>query len=405
MSLDAAPARHDALAQFRALVMGDEALADLLSQAGSDGAFADLALRLAASHGIDLGADAVRAALAPDPLGLARYIGGPAGPAALHFKHWPSRHWLPIQVAAAGGQWFVDWAHFGAMPPTAPFFEDSIRRALAHPFNRMFRYRMAIGDIADDAAAAQSLAPTGFIFHMSRCGSTLVSQMLAALPQNIAISEAAPIDAVVQLGRAAQGLTEAPRLLVAMVAAFGRRRSGQERHYYIKLDSWHTLALPLFRRAFPATPWLFLYRDPVEVLVSQVRQRGAQTVPEFVPPAFYGIEGADGMAAEEYCARVLNAICDAAADGYGEGGGLLVNYRELPGAMGTKILPHFGVACAAHEHDIMLRTARQDAKAPFTAFAGDSEIKQRQASEAVRAQAERHLGAVYRRLEALRHAR
>jgi uncharacterized protein with LGFP repeats len=102
---------------------------------------------------------------------------------------------------------------------------------------------------------------------------------------------------------------------------------------------------------------------------------------------------------------VLNAICDAAADGYGEGGGLLVNYRELPGAMGTKILPHFGVACAAHEHDIMLRTARQDAKAPFTAFAGDSEIKQRQASEAVRAQAERHLGAVYRRLEALRHAR
>jgi hypothetical protein len=101
MSLDAAPARHDALAQFRALVMGDEALADLLSQAGSDGAFADLALRLAASHGIDLGADAVRAALAPDPLGLARDIGGPAGPAALHFKHWPSRHWLPIQVAAA----------------------------------------------------------------------------------------------------------------------------------------------------------------------------------------------------------------------------------------------------------------------------------------------------------------
>ena len=81
-----------------------------------------------------------------------------------------------------------------------------------------------------------------------------------------------------------------------MVAAFGRRRGGRERHYFIKLDSWHTLALPLFRRAFPSVPWVFLYRDPVEVLVSQMRQRGAQTVAEIIPPSFYGIDGSDGHA-------------------------------------------------------------------------------------------------------------
>ena len=47
------------------------------------------------------------------------------------------------------------------------------------------------------------------------------------------------------------------------------------------------------------------------------------------------------MRSEEYCARVLNKICPAAIDDYGngDGGGLLVNYRDLPGAMATKFCP------------------------------------------------------------------
>ncbi len=52
----------------------------------------------------------------------------------------------------------------------------------------------------------------------------------------------------------------------------------------------------------------------------------------------------------------------------------------------------------------MARPARYHAKSPQLEFAGDSEAKQRQATEAIRAQAERHLGEVYRRLEELRAA-
>lgn len=121
-----------------------------------------------------------------------------------------------------------------------------------------------------------------------------------------------------------------------LVMAYGRRRAGSERHTFVKLDSWHTLALPLFRRAFPSVPWLFLYREPIEVLVSQMRQRGTQMVAEIMPPSLYGIDNAGGMRAEEYCARVLNRICTAVIDNYGAGGGLLVNYRELPGAIWTR---------------------------------------------------------------------
>jgi hypothetical protein len=235
---------------------------------------------------------------------------------------------------------------------------------------------------------------------MSRCGSTLVTQMLAALPATVAISEAAPIDAMVQLGNSPG--------LAAMLAAFGRRRTGAERHHVVKLDSWHALALPqLVQAAFSvqpvrSVPWVFLYREPVEVLVSQMRRRGSQTVPELVPPGLYGIENAEGMGGEEYCARVLARIAAAAVGHYGSGGGLLVNYRELPDAVWTKILPHFGIACSDGERDIMRGAARQDVKSPAYAFAGDSEAKQREASDLIRTLAERHLGDVYRQLEALR---
>jgi len=389
----------DPLGAFAAFVIADAEVAEALWRESAASRFAEAAGGSAAAHGYALPAEVFRAAARPDPLGQSRW----AAPLA-QGSTWPPSAWLPIQVTPGDGEIFVDWAHFGTAPLTEPFFEGSIRRALNHPFNALFRYRMTLRDFLAQAESADGLRPSGFIFHMSRCGSTLAAQMLAAVRQNVVISEAAPIDAVVQLGRHWPQLPadRHARLLAAMIAAYGRRRAGADRHYVVKLDSWHTLALPLFRRAFPSVPWVFLYRDPVEVLVSQMRQRGTQMVPEFVPPALYGIESAIGMTGQEYCARVLERICRAVVDHAGEGGGLLVNYRELPEALFTTILPHFGMTPSDAEHATMRRAARQDAKMPSIAFTEDTEAKQNDATEALRGLAERHLGGVYRALEAMR---
>lgn len=397
-TINAAGSAPTDLQRFAALAVGDAALTQALDAAEEPGRFAELALQNAAARGLALDAAALRAAVEPDPLGLARWSAPPVEGAS-----WPPRQWLPIQVAGGDGQIFVDWAYFGARPLTEPFFEESIRRALRRPFNRFIRYRMSLRDFLDHAETADSLAPTGFIFHMSRCGSTLAAQMLAARADHIVASEAAPVDAVLQLRRAWPDLpADRPvRALAAMVAAFGRRRAGDERYFVIKLDCWHTLALSSFTRAFPSVPWVFLYRDPVEVLVSQMRQRGTQMVPQFVPPSLYGIDTFDGVPDEEYCARVLGKICGAVVDRFSQGGGLAVNYRDLPEALFTRILPHFGVSCSEGDRAAMRLVARQDAKAPSFAFSADSEAKQRAATDRLRALAERHLGDIYRALEAL----
>ena len=389
----ATTADHAALQSFAAAVMANPVLAARLAAIKDGPAFIAETLRSAKAHDIELPNASLLASAQPDVLGLARWSVPPLAGSTL-----PPRDWLPIAVTEESGAIVVDWARFGAGPLGVSFYEEAVRRALSLPFNRAFRYRTGLHDLIAQVEAAESLGPSGFIFHMSRCGSTLAAQMLAALSDSIVISEAAPIDAVVQFAR---GLSDddAVRALRAMVGAFGRKRGGQERRYFVKLDCWHTLALPLFRRAFPDVPWVFLYRDPIEVLVSQMRQRGMQIVPQFLPPGFYGID-AEGVPDEDYCARVLAAICRAVIDA-GPSGGLILNYRELPAAVWAAMLPHFGICCGEEERERMRQAAQQDAKSPSLPFAGDTRAKQRAATATIRRAAERHLGEIYHRLEAL----
>ena len=76
------------------------------------------------------------------------------------------------------------------------------------------------------------MQPAGLIFHMSRCGSTLISQMLAAEPANIVLSEAAPIDDILRAHFRQPGLPEQQRVewLQAMVKVLAWRRRATEKH-------------------------------------------------------------------------------------------------------------------------------------------------------------------------------
>jgi len=379
--------------ELRALVRADVGLQQRLAAIEQPDAFAAALAAAAAGAGLSIAPEQIAARLRPDPLQLERFAPTPPDGA-----EWPAEPWLPVEIGLETGAPQVHWLYFGGKRLTESFFTESVRQMQRLPFNRLLRYRQSLDDFV--ANARRVSPPDGFIFHMSRCGSTLVSQMIAALPDALAVSEAPPLDTILQMcsgGDEALSL----RALHAIVGALGRRRNG-ESHYVVKLDAWHTIALPLLRRAFPNVPWVFLYRDPVEVLVSQVKVRGIQTVPSYVPPALFGLEAS--VPDEEYCAQVLAAICRAVIDRYGVGGGLLVNYSELPEAVEQSILPHFGIHIDAGRRAAMLQAARMDAKAPGQVFVSDSAEKQKEATARVRDLAGRHLGPMYRSLEDLRRA-
>jgi len=316
--------------------------------------------------------------------------------------------WTPINLRWQAGHPIVDWCRLGEARFTDPFFEQTIARALHNPARFLFRRETPLAALDEFHLRPPGVPPSGFIFHLSRCGSTLISQLLAALPQNIVISEAPPLDQVLSVHRRDPGVTRERRIawFRGMVGAFGQRRDGAERHLFIKLDSWHTLELPLIREAFPDVPWIFLYRDPVEVMVSQHRQRGTQMIPGIVDPRLFDLDPAAvlQMPLDEYCARVLARIGMAAAMHAQLGHGQLVNFSQLPGVVWNSLGTFFGCSWTPADLDRMRSATQANAKNPSLPYADDTAEKQRGATDEIRRLAAVWLDGLYARLESLRLA-
>lgn len=297
------------------------------------------------------------------------------------------RGWLPVRSFFRGDDLLIDWAYFGEQKLREPFFRDSVAIAMRLPFNQAFRRETSADEMVSWAATHPGVTPTAFIFHASRCGSTLMSQMLAALPSHIVISEPPMLDSILRAHYFVAGLTEELQIAYvrALVIALAQPRTG-ESAFVIKLDAWDIFELPQLRKAFPDTPWIFLYRDPLEIAVSQVRQRGAYMVPGIIGPAQFLIDPNEAalMHEEEYIARVLGQILAQAVKMLTHADGLAVNYNQLPVAMWSGLVTLFGVNDIPASCEIMQQAAKWDAKNPYFEFVGDAESKQREAMPRMR---------------------
>lgn len=314
--------------------------------------------------------------------------------------------WIPIRIYWKERRPLVDWCWVGPRRFSEPFFDHTIDACLRLPFSNLFRPQTSIEVLRERHEIEPGLQPRGFIFHMSRCGSTLVSQMLAALPRNVVISEAGLIDSVLRAKFREPPITEDERAewLRWTVSALGQRRNGDEEGLFIKFDSWSVLDLPLISRAFPGVPWIFLYRNPVEVLVSQLAQRGAHMVPGAIEPDLFGmrLDEVFEMQPEEYCARVLACICETALRHHPSSQGMMINYDQLPDASWNTVADFFGAGVSNADIEKFRQVAKVDAKNPSLGFESDSRVKQRKASDAAREMTAKWLTPLYAQLEAAR---
>jgi hypothetical protein len=246
------------------------------------------------------------------------------------------------------------------------------------------------------------IKPAGFIFHTSRCGSTLACRTLGALDRNLTLSEPWALEVVLRAHLRVAGITEQMRLdwLSWIVSALAQPRPGVDR-LFIKFDAWGIAELPAIQRVFPDTPWIFLYRDPLEILVSQVLRPSTWGFPGVLHPALTNIppEEASKMDPEEYCARVLARVCDFGIFHATRRRGLLVNYDEMPSAMWSRVATHFGLNFDSGEIAKMKDAALFDAKHPRVKFEADGEDKRALASERLRELAARWIEPMYYRLE------
>jgi Aspartyl/Asparaginyl beta-hydroxylase len=336
--------------QFMDLVFSDEILREELRAIPDRAGLVNAVVREAASRGFDLNEADVEAAFRSRPC-----------------VSQPGDGWMPIRISFHESKPMATWIYAPDHRFIEPFFEDNVRTCLRNPFTALFQREMPLGP--PDAA----IRPQGFIFHMSRCGSTLISRSLAAAESTFVMSEPAPLDDIIQENR--------PEWLEWIVSALGRTRAGAPTSYLIKLDAWHIRALPMFRAVFPEVPWIFVYRDPMEVLVSQLRQPGLQASPGAMDPAILGLDAADitGLTRLQWCVRVLDGFMRAALSFRDDPTGMFINYLELPGAICGRIAGHFALELTSSDEARVEAATLRDAKNPQVEFVDDHAAKRKEA--------------------------
>jgi hypothetical protein len=264
------------------------------------------------------------------------------------------RNWFPVTLQGRE----IIWRHVPSRF-TASFFADTLQQQ--DPAQR-YICRTEFDWLA---RLEPALTPSAFIFHASRCGSTLLTQLLATLSRCIVMSEPPIVDAFL---RRHQTEPEAGGAgLRQLILALGQQRSPEETHFFIKLDSWHIQFLPILRAAFPDTPCWFLYREPEAILASHQRQRGPQMVPGMI--ASLEAETLESGDLDGYCAKVLAGFFEAAFANVEHL--QLINYRQLPDILWQDLLPRQGLDCTPVQLERMRQRAGFNAKSQGIRFSAD----------------------------------
>jgi hypothetical protein len=311
--------------------------------------------------------------------------------------------WLPIRVSRSDREWAIDWCRFGQQPLCEPFFRDSVEVALRRPFNLAFGRRTGFDALLEWQARSPGLAPTAFVLHASRCGSTLLAQVLAGLASHIVLSEPPPLDAVLRAHHGHSSVADMqPAWIAALLSAWGQRRRGTERALVAKLDAWNIFELPLLRRAFPDTPWIYLYRDPLAIVASHLEEPGRHMVPGLIgaSPLAMAMDEHAMVSRAEYVARVTGLLLSTGLEQCATHGGIAVNYDELPEAIGGRLAGVLGLDAsdAARARSGLQRHSKR----PREAFESDDLRKREAVGEPVREQVARWAMPPYLALEALR---
>lgn len=307
--------------------------------------------------------------------------------------------WTPVRLDFSGTIPAVFWADLTGARFDEPFFDRTVARWAATSAARPLVRTGFDALVALDREA--SLEPAGIIFHLSRCGSTLVSRLLGTMPGTVVLNEPMPLNHLLGLGPERLDEPELVAAVRVLVRALGRRRHDDERRLVLKCSSWNVRRREIIAVAFADTPWIWVQRDPARVLASLLASPPGWLGPRARRAARrFGIDesAASAMPRTEYAARALGAMLEsAAADPAGR---LCVDYADLPSAVWLSVATHFGFDADASAVARMAEEARFDAKSPEPRiFTGDI-AEQRPLTDEIREAARRFAEPGYRALAA-----
>src|SRR6185503_1465228 len=102
--------------------------------------------------------------------------------------------WLPVDADVVEGRPGLWWMDMSGVSLSEPFFQQTVERARRESRRELFTEFDVLLQLEKQI---EGVSPTGFIFHSSRCGSTLVANACRAISDSIVLSEANAIDKLI----------------------------------------------------------------------------------------------------------------------------------------------------------------------------------------------------------------
>lgn len=253
--------------------------------------------------------------------------------------------WLPIEIGldyqpAVVREALVRWMEIGSTPLAEPFFHNTVDRLRKEdpPPREM---ETDVETLLRVGARAPKVQPAGFIFHISHCGSTLIANALKTSPRAVVVSESRVVHASLRRISPDAGPYLIARwdetrraILSSLFSLFAHYRTGEAEPLVLKFVSIDAMSIEVIRSIWPDVPCVMVIRDPLEVMVTQLKGRGwmdYKKLPE-VSTALFGWKGitrkTTEMTDEEYCARIVGGLCASALEAIG-GRCMVVDYLDL----------------------------------------------------------------------------
>ncbi|PTQ99450.1 sulfotransferase family protein [Mucilaginibacter yixingensis] len=281
------------------------------------------------------------------------------------------KNWIPYGLKNQDGMLLCNWLNTGQEPFVKPFFDETISQIKSKRRVGSFTSSSSLSMMEDWSGNITGISPGALIFHTSRCGSTLIAQLLATANQHIVLPEVPFFDDLLRLPYRGQsfGNEEILNLLRAAISYYGQVRTGQEQRLFIKTDSWHMLFFDQLRALYPTVPFVLMYRHPAEIFRSLKKVPGLQSVPGLIEPAVFGFNPDEmydldtyiGMVLAKYFQQYLNIIAQ-------DDNCLMVNYNEGPMPLINKIAAFTNTPLSSTDLAAMTARSQYHSKRPTEVF-------------------------------------
>ncbi|GAA3775358.1 sulfotransferase family protein [Flavobacterium ginsengiterrae] len=286
----------------------------------------------------------------------------------------PLSNWIPYKLIEKDNEVYFEWIYLSNLNFLEPFFDETMSKCRSHEYNsKRMKVVSSVENVIEWADELESVELKSLVFHVSRCGSTMLSQSLATSSENIMISEGPVFDQILRSDNF--GLDKKATLLKSVLKFLGQKRFPEQKNLILKLDAWHIFNAGYLRTIFPDIPFGLLYRNPVEVLKSHQKLMGMHMVPNLIPPTVFGISAQEieEISFQQYGALVLEKYFKGFLDFYEtDQNVILLNYNEGMKNVIENFISFINVDYEVNEREKMFERLKKHSKNGNVVFEGDS---------------------------------